>query len=155
MTIPPLSLQHLPSLISNCLNLSFGTQRGPRGWSLFPKNKKWGTLKGLCLGAPQGPSQFQKWGFIKEPSQQRVAPNLLTTKKELEDNCICLVFVMSDLLSFVSMHVHVSTYVHTFVLMHHLNSGWQYTLKIRLITNDLHNSLILSSYFNVLNSILT
>ena len=46
-----------PFPISNYLNLSFWTQG--RSWSLFPKNKKWGTQKSLCTGAPLGPAPFQ------------------------------------------------------------------------------------------------
>ena len=46
----------LHSLISNCLNLSLGTH-GKSLWAVwgpFPKNKKLGTQRLLCPGAPQG-----------------------------------------------------------------------------------------------------
>ena len=47
-----------PPLITNCSNLSFGTQG--RSWRLesVPRNKKWGTERHLCPGTPQGPAQF-------------------------------------------------------------------------------------------------
>ena len=51
-----------PSLISNHLNLSSGTQG--RSWRLmkacFSTNKKWGCRKDLYVGAPQGPAWLQK-----------------------------------------------------------------------------------------------
>ena len=50
-----------PSLINNNLNLRFGTQEGPGGWS-FAYRKWWGEdgeiKRSPCLGAPQGLIQF-------------------------------------------------------------------------------------------------
>ena len=65
LTAPPLSLRPFPSLISNCLNLPFGTQGSP--WRLKPipyKQETWDTERLPCPGAPQGPAQFQ----VQEPS---------------------------------------------------------------------------------------
>ena len=45
LTAFPLFLHFLSPLISNYLNLPFGTQWG--GWNLFPTNKKWGAWKGF------------------------------------------------------------------------------------------------------------
>ena len=59
LTVPPLSLHPLPSLISNCLNLPFGTQG--RSWRLKPipyKQEMGDTERISCPGAPQGPAQF-------------------------------------------------------------------------------------------------
>ena len=39
----------LTSLIGNCLNLPFETQRRPRRLNLFSTNQKWGTCKGFCV----------------------------------------------------------------------------------------------------------
>ena len=54
LTVPPLSLYLLLSLISNCLNLPLGIQG--RLWSLnevhFQKNKKWETQEGSCAQEP-------------------------------------------------------------------------------------------------------
>ena len=55
-----LSLHPLPSLISNCLNLPFGTQG--RSWRLesVPYKQEMGDTERLtwCPGAPQGPAWF-------------------------------------------------------------------------------------------------
>ena len=53
-----LYLRHLPSLISNCSHLPFGTQGRSRDCSLFPTNEKWGTQNLQCSGAQQGPAGF-------------------------------------------------------------------------------------------------
>ena len=60
--LSPLSLHPLPSLISNCLNLPFGTQEGHGGWMKpISCNQEMGdTERLLCPGAPQGPAWFQK-----------------------------------------------------------------------------------------------
>ena len=53
----------LTSLISSCLDLSFGTQGRSQEseWSLFPTNRKWGTWKGFIPGRPlPGLAWFQK-----------------------------------------------------------------------------------------------
>ena len=55
LTAPPLFLYSLPSLVSNCLNLPFGTQGRSRGWNLSPTNKKWGTRKAFV---PRRASQY-------------------------------------------------------------------------------------------------
>ena len=54
LTVPPLSLHPLPPLISNCLNLPFGSQGRSREAerSVFPVVKKWGTQKGFCAHEP-------------------------------------------------------------------------------------------------------
>ena len=60
LTAPPLSLHPLPSLISNCLNLPFGTQE--RSWRLesVPYKQEMGNTERLpCPGAPQRPARFQ------------------------------------------------------------------------------------------------
>ena len=72
LTASPLSLHPVPSLISNCLNLPFGTQG--RSWSLesLPYKQGTGDTERLpCPGAPQGPAQFQEdhsSGIIPYPS---------------------------------------------------------------------------------------
>ena len=58
LTLPPLSLHPLPSLISKCLNLSLGTQGRPY-WlneAHFLKAKSRGHRKAFVPGAPQGPA---------------------------------------------------------------------------------------------------
>ena len=60
LAAPPLSLHPLPSLISNCLNLPFGTQG--RSWRLecVPYKQGMGDAERLpCPGSPQGPAQIQ------------------------------------------------------------------------------------------------
>ena len=60
-----LSLHPLPSLISNCLNLSFETQG--RSWRLesIPYKQEMGdTERLLCPGAPQGPAGFQAYVYL-------------------------------------------------------------------------------------------
>ena len=56
LSLPPLSLHPLPSLISNCLNLppwnSGKTMEA--AWGPFPENKKWGTQKGFLHRSPPG-----------------------------------------------------------------------------------------------------
>ena len=56
LTVLPSSLHPLPSLISNCLNQSLGTQG--RSWRLnkahFQKNKKWST-QAFVSRSPKGP----------------------------------------------------------------------------------------------------
>lgn len=39
-------------------------REGHGGWNLLPKNKKWGTQKGLCPGVPQGPARFHSPSFL-------------------------------------------------------------------------------------------
>ena len=62
LTVPPLSLHPLPSLMSNCLNLPLGSQR--RSWRLneacFLKTRNGDTERLLCPEAPEGPVQFQQ-----------------------------------------------------------------------------------------------
>ena len=61
LTAPPLSLHPLPSLISNSLNLPFGTQR--MSWrlkSILYKQKMGDTESFPCPGAPEGPTQFHR-----------------------------------------------------------------------------------------------
>ena len=56
LTAAPWSLHPLPSVISNCLNLLFGTQE--RSWRLkfiLKKQEMGDTEKLVCPGAPQGP----------------------------------------------------------------------------------------------------
>ena len=62
LTVSPLILHYLPSLVSNCLNLLFGTQGQSRRLNpYFPTNKKWGTQKGFVPGrTPQGSGRFQE-----------------------------------------------------------------------------------------------
>ena len=43
----PFSLHLLFPLISDCMNLPFGTLEGSGGWNRFPTNQEWGTHKGL------------------------------------------------------------------------------------------------------------
>ena len=56
LTVSPLSLHLLPSLISNCLNLSLGTQRRP--WRLneahFLKTRNGGRRQGFVPRSPMG-----------------------------------------------------------------------------------------------------
>ena len=59
LAAPPLSLDPLPSLISNCLNLPLELRDCRGGWSLFPTNKIWKTQKSFCVGAPQSPARVQ------------------------------------------------------------------------------------------------
>ena len=59
---PHFFLHPLPSLVSNCLNLPLELSGGHEG-SLFPVIKKWL----LCLGAPEGPAQFQCLLFFDTP----------------------------------------------------------------------------------------
>jgi len=49
LTAPPWSPRPLPSLISSC---PLELWEGPADGGLFPKNKKWGTQKGLCTQEP-------------------------------------------------------------------------------------------------------
>ena len=54
-TAPALPLHPLPSVISNCLSLSFLRNSGKvmeAEWSLFPTSKKWGTRKDFCVQEP-------------------------------------------------------------------------------------------------------
>ena len=61
LTIPPLSLHSLPSLISSCWNLSLGTQG--KSWRLnaahFPGTRNGGHRKALCPGATEVPGRLQ------------------------------------------------------------------------------------------------
>ena len=62
LAVPPLSLHPLPSLISNSLNLPFGTQG--RSWRLesFHYKQEMGDMERLsCPGVPQCPAWFQHW----------------------------------------------------------------------------------------------
>ena len=59
LTVSPLSLHPLPSLISNCLNLPFGTQG--RSWRLksVPYKQETGNMGRLRYsGDPQGPARL-------------------------------------------------------------------------------------------------
>ena len=58
LTVPPLSVYTLPSLISNCLNLPFGTQGRSRRLESVPSNKQQGTQRLLFPGALQSPALF-------------------------------------------------------------------------------------------------
>ena len=55
LSAPPLSMYLLPSLISICLNLLFGTHGSV---SLLPTNEKWGTQTASMPSTPQGRAQF-------------------------------------------------------------------------------------------------
>ena len=63
LTAPPLSPHPFPSLISNRLNLPFGTQG--RSWRLnetYFLQTRTGETEGLLYpGTPQGPASFQKY----------------------------------------------------------------------------------------------
>ena len=64
LAAPPLSLHPLRSLISNCLNLPFGTQERSGRLESVPYKQGMGDMERLpCPGAPQGPVQFQPWTF--------------------------------------------------------------------------------------------
>ena len=65
LTASLLSLYPLPSLISNCVNLPFGTQGRSRGLNelLFPPSKKWwcrggGDMERICAGTRRVPPCF-------------------------------------------------------------------------------------------------
>ena len=58
LTFPPLSLHPLLSWSATLWTCPLELGEGHGDWSLLPKNKKWGTQKSLCLGAPLGPTQF-------------------------------------------------------------------------------------------------
>ena len=63
LILPPLSLHSPPSLISNCLNLSLGTQ-GRLPWlnvAHFPRTQEVEDTESLlCPGAPQSPARLQE-----------------------------------------------------------------------------------------------
>ena len=73
LTIPPLSLHLLPSLISNCLNLPLGTQG--RSWGLneahFLRTRNLGHRKALAPRSPRGPCPVsdtpRKKGKVGQP----------------------------------------------------------------------------------------
>ena len=52
LAAPPLSLHPLCPLVSDCMNLPFGTLESSGGWNRFPTNQKWGTHKGLPAQDP-------------------------------------------------------------------------------------------------------
>ena len=56
-----LSLHSLHSLISNCLNLFFGTQRSQRLKSILYKQETGNMERLPCPGAPHSPAWFQGW----------------------------------------------------------------------------------------------
>ena len=56
-----LSLHFLHSSISNCLNLSFGTQRSQRLKSILYKQEMGNMERLPCPGAPHSPAWFQGW----------------------------------------------------------------------------------------------
>ena len=60
LTASPLSLHPLPSLMSNCLNLPFGTQGRSKRLESVPYKQEMGYMESLpCPGAPQGLAWFQ------------------------------------------------------------------------------------------------
>ena len=59
LTASPLFLHPPTSLISNCLNLSFGTQGRSRRLKPFPVDRKWGTQKGSG-GPPRALLHFKR-----------------------------------------------------------------------------------------------
>ena len=75
-------LHSLTSLISNCLNLPFGTQGRARRLKPFSTNKKHGMWKGFCTW--EGPAeftQFQSPAFFDTP-QVKVLRGMGQDKKE-------------------------------------------------------------------------
>ena len=67
LTALPLNLHSLSSVISNCLNLLFGTQGRPRRLKPFSTSKKRGDHRGAFVPgrASQDPAQFQSpFSFI-------------------------------------------------------------------------------------------
>ena len=53
LAAPPLSLHPLSPLVSDCMNLPFGTLEGSGGWNRFPTNQEWEHTK-VCL--PKSPT---------------------------------------------------------------------------------------------------
>ena len=90
LAAPPLSLHPLPSLISNCLNLSFGTQG--RSWRLESVPYKQGAAdmeKFPCPGAPKGPAWFPPWDdqgtAVRDPVTRVCAP---AGPDQLQETCM-------------------------------------------------------------------
>ena len=76
LTAPPWSPRPLPSLISSC---PLELWEGPGDRGLFPKNKKWGTQKGLCAQEPcraLAPlAALEVAHSLQPPPSQGVTPN--------------------------------------------------------------------------------
>ena len=75
--IPSLSLQLLPSLISNCLNIPFRTQgRSKRlNETYLLQTRNGGTERLLYPGAPQGPAWFHKVAWQKAQVEAMSKPS--------------------------------------------------------------------------------
>ena len=67
-TAPPWSLHPILPWLATC---PLELRKGPGGWSLFLKNKKWGVQKGLCPGVSQVPAQFHREGPLWKERRHR------------------------------------------------------------------------------------
>ena len=76
LLLPGLCIPSLPWLAA-VWTYPLGLRESHRGWSLFPKIKRWGTHKGLCPGAPQGPAQFHTQARVIQRGWDMVVREIL------------------------------------------------------------------------------